>query len=122
MIRAEAAHLPVDTALRDRLAVVLNQSLRSDYPHLLTDLALLERATALYALAVGGKLDAAYASELARTAGELNTSGLAMVVSAIAGTPNADRALVGRAAGDAVEQGACAGSEWGAGLCGTGGF
>jgi alpha-2-macroglobulin len=94
VIRAQAAHLPVDTALRDRLALVLNQSLRSDYPHLLTDAALLERATALYALAVGGKLDAAYASELARTAGALNTSGLAMVVSAIAATPNADRALV----------------------------
>jgi len=94
MIRAEAAHLPVDTALRDRLAAVLTQSLRSDYPHLLTDAALLERATALYALAAGGKLDAAYASELARTAGALNTSGLAMVVSAIAATPNADRALV----------------------------
>ncbi|HEY3848581.1 MAG TPA: alpha-2-macroglobulin family protein, partial [Acetobacteraceae bacterium] len=94
MIRAEAAHLPVDTALRDRLAVVLNQSLRSDFPHLLTDSALLERATALYALAAGGKLDAAYASELARTAGALNTGGLAMVVSAIAATPNADRALV----------------------------
>ncbi|HUB11965.1 MAG TPA: alpha-2-macroglobulin family protein [Acetobacteraceae bacterium] len=94
MIRAQAAHLPVDTKLRDRLAAVLNQSLRSDYPHLLTDAALVERATALYALAVGGKLDAAYASELARTAGALNTSGLAMVVSAIAATPNADRALV----------------------------
>jgi alpha-2-macroglobulin len=94
MIRAEAAHLPVDTKLRDRLATVLNQSLRSDYPHLLTDAALVERATALYALAAGGKLDAAYASELARTAGALNTSGLAMVVSAIAATPNADRALV----------------------------
>ncbi len=94
MIRARAAKLPVDTALRDRLALVLNQSLRSDYPHLLTDSALLERATALYALAVGGKLDAAYASELARTAGALNTSGLAMVVSAISATPNADRALV----------------------------
>ncbi|HET6235586.1 MAG TPA: alpha-2-macroglobulin family protein [Acetobacteraceae bacterium] len=94
MIRVQAAHLPVDAALRDRLAVVLNQSLRSDFPHLLTDSALLERATALYALAAGGKLDAAYASELARTAGALNTSGLAMVVSAIAATPNADRALV----------------------------
>ena len=94
MIRAEAAHLPVDTKLRDRLATVLTQSLRSDYPHLLTDAALVERATALYALAVGGKLDAAYASELARTAGALNTSGLAMVVSAIATTPNADRALM----------------------------
>jgi alpha-2-macroglobulin len=94
MIRAEAAHLPVDTKLRDRLATVLNQSLRSDYPHLLTDSALVERATALYALAVGGKLDAAYAGELARTAGALNTSGLAMVVSAIAAAPNADRALM----------------------------
>ena len=94
MIRAQAAHLAVDTKLRDRLAAVLNQSLRSDYPHLLTDAALLERATALYALAVGGKLDTAYASELARTAGALNTSGLAMVVTAIAATPNADRALV----------------------------
>ena len=80
--------------MRDRLAAVLTQSLRSDYPHLLTDAALVERATALYALAAGGKLDAAYASELARTAGALNTNGLAMVVSAIAATPNADRALV----------------------------
>ncbi len=94
MIRADAAHLPIDTALRDRLADVLNQSLRSDYAHLLTDSALVERATAMYALAAGGKLDAAYASELARSAGALNTSGLAMVVSAIAATPNADRALV----------------------------
>jgi uncharacterized protein YfaS (alpha-2-macroglobulin family) len=94
MIRAQAARLPVDEALRDRLAAVLTQSLRSDYPHLLTDAALLERATALYALATGGKLDAAYASELARTAGALNSSGLAMVVSAIAATPNADRSLV----------------------------
>ncbi len=94
MIRADAAHLPIDTALRDRLAAVLTQSLRSDYPHLLTNAALVERATALYALAVGGKLDAAYASELARSAGALNTNGLAMVVSAIAATPNADRALV----------------------------
>jgi uncharacterized protein YfaS (alpha-2-macroglobulin family) len=94
MIRADAAHLPIDTALRDRLAEVLTRSLRSDYPHLLTNAALLERSIALYALAVGGKLDAAYASELARSAGALNTSGLAMVVSAIAATPNADRALV----------------------------
>ena len=94
MIRAQAAHLPVDTALRDRLATVLTQSLRSDFPHFLTVAALQERESALYALAVGGKLDAAYASELARTAGALNTSGLAMVVSAIAATPNADRALV----------------------------
>jgi alpha-2-macroglobulin len=94
MIRAQAAHLPVDTALRDSLAIVLTQSLRSDYPHLLADSALLERTTALYALAVGGKLDTAYASELARTAGALNTNGLAMVVSAISQTPNADRALV----------------------------
>jgi len=94
MIRVQAAHLPVDTALRDRFAVVLNQSLRSDYPHLLTDAALVERATALYVLAVGGKLDAAYAGELARTAGALNTNGLAMVVSAIAATPNAYKALV----------------------------
>jgi alpha-2-macroglobulin len=94
MLRAEAAKLPVDTALRDRLATVLTQALRSDYPHLLTNAALLERATALYALAVGGKLDAAYASELARLAGALSTDGLAMVVSALATTPNADRALL----------------------------
>jgi uncharacterized protein YfaS (alpha-2-macroglobulin family) len=94
MIRADAAHLPIDTALRDRLADVLTQSLRSDYPHLLTNAALVERSIALYALAAGGKLDAAYASELARSAGALNTNGLAMVVSAIAATPNADRALV----------------------------
>jgi uncharacterized protein YfaS (alpha-2-macroglobulin family) len=95
MVRAEAAHLPIDTALRDRLAEVLKQSLRSDYPHLLTDAALAERATALYALAAGGKLDTAYASELSRLAGAISTDGLAMIVSALATTPNADRALVG---------------------------
>ncbi len=94
MIRAEAANLPIDTALRDRLAEVLTRSLRSDYPFLLTNAALVERSIALYALASGGKLDAGYASELARSAGALNTNGLAMVVSAIAATPNADRALV----------------------------
>ena len=55
---------------------------------------MLERATALYTLATGGNWIAAYASELARTAGALNTGGLAMVVSAISATPNADRALV----------------------------
>ena len=88
MIRAEAAHLPVDAALRERLATVLTQALRSDFAYLLTTDALVERATALYALAAGGKLETAYASELARTAGALNTSGLAMVVSAIAATPS----------------------------------
>jgi uncharacterized protein YfaS (alpha-2-macroglobulin family) len=94
MVQADAAHLPVDAALRDRLAQVLTQALRSDYPHLLTDAALLERADALHALAVGGKLDAAYAGELARLAGALTTDGLARVVAAIAATPNADRALL----------------------------
>lgn len=93
MIRVQQAGLPVDAALRDRLGTVLTRSLRSDYPHLLTDAALSERAAALHALAVGGKLDAAYASELARIGGALDTGGLAQVASAIAATPNADRAL-----------------------------
>jgi hypothetical protein len=94
MVRAEQAHLPVDAALRDRLADVLAQSLRTDYPYVLSDSALLERATALYALAVGGKLDTAYAGELARFAGALNTGGLAMVIAALAEAPDTDHALM----------------------------
>jgi uncharacterized protein YfaS (alpha-2-macroglobulin family) len=94
MIRARDAVLPVDAALRDRLADVLAQSLRSDYPHLLSDSALLERASALYALAAGGKLDTAYAGELARFAGSLSTSGLAMVIAVLADAPGSDRALL----------------------------
>jgi uncharacterized protein YfaS (alpha-2-macroglobulin family) len=93
MVRAEQAHLPVDAGLRDRLADVLTQSLRTDYAHLLTNGALLERATALYALAVGGKLDTAYAGELGRTAGALTTDGLALIVSALAEQPDSDRTL-----------------------------
>jgi uncharacterized protein YfaS (alpha-2-macroglobulin family) len=94
MVRAEQAHLPIDAALRDRLADVLTQSLRTDYPNLLTDSALLERATALYALAAGGRLDRAYAGELARVAGALSTDGLAMVIAALADAPDADRGLL----------------------------
>ncbi len=94
MVRAEQAKLPVDTALRDRLAQVLQQSLRLDYPHFLTNAALLERSIALYALAVGGKLDEAYAGELSRNAGVLSTDGLAMVISALATAPHADRAML----------------------------
>lgn len=94
MVRARAAGMPVDAALQDRLATVLAQSLRSDYPHLLTGAALRERAASLRALAVGGRLDAAYASELARIGGALDTDGIAMVISAIAAVPQADQALL----------------------------
>jgi uncharacterized protein YfaS (alpha-2-macroglobulin family) len=93
MVRADRAGLPVDKAMRTRMQKVLEQALRSDYPHLFSDAAVLERANALWALAEGGDLQPAYAAELARRAVELSTGGLAQVISAITHLPT-DSALL----------------------------
>jgi hypothetical protein len=87
LVQADRAGLPVDKALRGRLQTVLEQALRSDYPHLFDGAGALERANALWALAEGGDLQPAYAAELARRAVELSTGGLAQVMSAIARLP-----------------------------------
>jgi len=83
IIAAARAGLPIDHALADRMATVLTASLRSTYPHLMTECALYERAAALTALADGGKLDTGYADELARQAQFLPTEGVAAVATAL---------------------------------------
>ncbi len=93
-VQAEAAGLPVDHALRGRLQKVLEQALRSDYPRLFDGEAVRERVAALSALAIGGDLQPAYASELARRAVQLPTESLAQVTAAIGRLPPADRALL----------------------------
>ena len=94
-VAAQKAGEPVDKTLGDRLANVLKLSLRSDYPHLLTGNELRERAEALTALAEGGKLDAAYLAELARSAALMPNVSVARMTSAAASVDNADQRLVG---------------------------
>jgi uncharacterized protein YfaS (alpha-2-macroglobulin family) len=83
VVAAGRAGLPFDHAMADRMAAVLTAALRSTYPHLLSECALYERAAALTALADGGKLDTAYADELARQAQFLPTAGVASVATAL---------------------------------------
>ncbi len=94
VVRAEAAGLPVDQAMRGRLQKVLEQALRSDYPHLFNRESVRERVAALWALAEGGDLQPAYATELARRAGQFATESVAEIATAIAGLPAADHALL----------------------------
>ena len=93
LVQVGRAGLTTDKAMRARMQKVLEQALRSDYPHLFDGAAVLERAYALWALADGGDLQPAYAAELARRAPELSTGGLAQVVSAITQLPS-DAALL----------------------------
>ncbi len=94
VVRADAAGLPVDKALRGRLAHVLEQALRSDYPHLFNREGVRERVAALWALAEGGDLQPAYATELARRAGQFATESVAEIAAAIERLPAPDHALL----------------------------
>jgi hypothetical protein len=94
VVRADAAGLPVDKAMRGRLQKVLEQALRSDYPHLFNREGVRERVAALWALAEGGDLQPAYATELARRAGQFATESVAEIAAAIQGLPAADHALL----------------------------
>lgn len=91
---AERAGEPVDAALKDRLAKVLKQALRSDYPRLLKGEELRERVEALSALADAGQIDTAYAAELARRASAMPTPTLAQAIGAVARLPVADKRLL----------------------------
>jgi uncharacterized protein YfaS (alpha-2-macroglobulin family) len=97
MVAAARAGLPVDKAAMDRMAKILTASLRSDYPHLISMAETFERITALRALADGGQVSAEYADELARRAPELQTGGLADIVTVLARLPNGDKRLLGDA-------------------------
>ena len=90
LVQAEQAGEPVDPALKDRLAQVLKQALRSDYPRFLTGEDIRERVAALSALAAGGTLDPAYVAELSRRASLLPLESLAQVTAVVAASPDAD--------------------------------
>ena len=68
--------------------------MRSDYPRLLTGSEMQERVEALAALAESGKLDQAYAAELARRASVMPNASLAQVTAAMAELPGDDRRIV----------------------------
>ena len=78
----------------DRMTKILTDSLRSDYPRLLTGEQFRERVAALLALADAGKATPEYAGELARRALALSTETVAQVATALARLPNPDRRLI----------------------------
>jgi uncharacterized protein YfaS (alpha-2-macroglobulin family) len=88
LIAADKASQPVDKALADRLATVLAQALRSDYPRLLVGEQLRERVAALSALADGGKATDAYVAELSRRAALMPVESLAQAAEVVAQLPN----------------------------------
>jgi hypothetical protein len=94
LARAARAGETVDKTLADRLAIILQLSLRSDYPRLLGGEEMRERAAALSALAEGGKLDDSYVAELARRADFLPNESVAEMASAAARMPNVDQRIL----------------------------
>lgn len=81
---ARTRRLPVDDALEGRWQKALSQALRSDYPRFVTGEAWMERTTALWGLAVAGKPEPAYVSELSRNARWLAPEAKARVLLAAA--------------------------------------
>lgn len=91
---AARAGQPVDQPMLDRLAEVLTRALRSDDPRLMRGEELRERVAALSALAEAGKLEPAYAVELARRAAQMPTETLAQAAAAIALLPADNQSML----------------------------
>ena len=94
LVAAGRAGMPVDKPATERMATVLTQALRSDYPHLNTAESARERVAALLALAEGGKASPAYAAELAARAAVLPTESVAEAALALSQAPDADGRLM----------------------------
>lgn len=94
LVAAARVGEPVDATLTERLAAILKQSLRSDYPRLLGGEEMRERAAALAALAEGGKLDDSYVAELARRADFLPNESVAETAAAAARLPGLDQRIL----------------------------
>lgn len=94
LAQAKRAGETIDEKLAERLAAVLAQSLRSDYPRLLGGEEMRERAAALSALAEGGKLDESYVAEFARRADFLPNESVAGMTAAAARLPNVDQRIL----------------------------
>ena len=93
LVAAGRAGLPVDKAMSDRMAKILQAALRSDYPHFIFGFELYERVVALLALADGGQIPADYALELARRATQLRTGGVAEIATVLARLPEGSTLL-----------------------------
>ncbi|MFN7941543.1 MAG: MG2 domain-containing protein [Thermoanaerobaculia bacterium] len=96
---AKSAGYAVDEKLLAGLTATLQKALRSDYGHFVDGEDWTERAAALAALARLGKLDAAYAGELARRTDMLNLEATAGVLAALERAPSS-----AGAASDALAQ------------------
>jgi uncharacterized protein YfaS (alpha-2-macroglobulin family) len=92
---AERAGEPIDKPLKDRLAKVLKQALRSDYTRFVGGEEMRERVEALTALADAGQLDEAYVAELSRRADSLPNASLAQAVVAASRVAGEDPRIVG---------------------------
>src|SRR6185295_13784364 len=79
LVEARGAGYPVKMETVDKLTAALTQSLRSDYTQFVSGLEYAERVWALTALAEAGRVDAAYAAELATRTQWLDLEGLAQV-------------------------------------------
>jgi alpha-2-macroglobulin len=87
LVAADKAGQPVDKALTERLATVLTQALRSDYPRLMAGEQLRERVAALMALADGGKATDAYVAEIVRRVSQMPVESLAQAAEIVAQMP-----------------------------------
>ncbi|MCC3246831.1 alpha-2-macroglobulin [Methylocystis sp. WRRC1] len=94
LAQAQRSGETIDKTLTDRLANILQLSLRSDYPRLLGGEEMRERVAALSALAEGGKLDESYVAEFARRADFLPNESVAEMAGAAARLPNVDQRIV----------------------------
>ena len=94
LVAAGRAGQPVDKPAADRMAGVLKNALRSDYPHLYSPEQARERVAALLALADGGVASPQYAAELGARAESLPTESVAEAAVALSQMPNADGRLM----------------------------
>lgn len=94
LAEAKKAGQPVDQAMIGRMTKVLEQSLRSEYPHFIPGEELRERVAALTALVQGGDIKPDYVAELSRLANAMPTETLAQAAIAVAALPNRDTRLL----------------------------
>jgi len=88
IIDARNAGFHIDERLLERTTDALKASLRSDYAHFIDGADYAERVWALSALATAGKLDSAYAAELARRSNYLNLESTAQLTRVLATLDN----------------------------------
>lgn len=94
LAEARDAGYPIDTPTLNTFCRALEQSLRSDYTHLILGSEYIERAWALRALADAGKANPGFVAEMSRRAQYLGSEDVAQVIQAFvkSGTPNPETA------------------------------